>query len=184
MPWDTMEHEELESEVFDQYTCPICGSEDCVPPSYGVPGNDILWIGEEPGGEEIVRGKPFLGNTGRLLKSELQYLGLSLYGYRLCNLWIHPSNKNDDCFERSVKIVLNEAKGKRLVVLVGSDTVKFFTGQKVSEWNGLLVESPMLNNPYILAMVQPTTVWHGSIGEMKFALQRFKYYAELEKINA
>ena len=184
MPWDD---ENVTEEIFEYddnpYICPVCNSEDCVPAAYGVSGNDVLWIGEEPGDEEVVRGKPLVGSTGRLLESELKYLGLSLRSFRLCNLWLHPSNKNNDCLEYSVKKVLKEAKGKRLVVLVGSDTVKFFTGEKVSDWNGLLIESAMLDNPYIMAMVQPTTVWHGAIGEMRFALKRFAYYAKLEKIN-
>ena len=97
------------------------------------------------------------------------------------NLWRHPANDNLKCFEVGVKQCLEEAKNKRLIVLISSETVKYFTNKKVSEWNGLLVQSPMLNCEKILAMVQPATVFHQNIGEVKFSMQRLIYYLkELE----
>ena len=183
MPWDDEDAvvEDVVESLDNPYLCPICNSEDCVPAYYGTADTDVLLVGEEPGREEIIHGKPFVGPTGKLLQAELKRYKLRLRSFRLCNLWIHPSNKNDDCFERSVKLVLKEAKGKRLVVLIGSDTVKYFTGEKVSKWNGLLVHSPLLNNPYVMAMVQPATAFRSSIGEMRFALERLAYYATLEE---
>jgi len=185
MPWTKEETITTDEIIVDLYHCPICGSDDCVPPSYEQ--SDVLWIGESPGEEEVKRGKPFVGPTGRLVQAELSYLGLPMYTFRMCNLWIHPPPNNkkseyyNDCFEYSVKIVMNEAKDKKLVVLVGAETVKFFTGLKVSDWNGLLVKSNLLSNPYILALVHPATAFKGSCGEMRFGLQRFAHY--MEEIN-
>lgn len=188
MPWEKQEEIiATESEILDAFTCPICKNPDCVPPAYN-PLSEVLWIGEQPGRDEINYGKPFVGPTGKLLKGELAYLGYSLYTFRMCNLWLHPAPKNkkaehyNECFEHSVKIVLEEAKNRKFIVLVGSESVKFFTGQKVSEWNGLLVKSALLSNPYIMAMVQPATAFRKGCGEMRFALQRFAYYMEM--INA
>lgn len=190
MPWDTGIGWEDDScgetkEIIESnpFYCPHCGSDECVPPSGNV-HSDVLFIGEFPGEEELQSGKPFVGKTGRLLKEELRKIGLSLHNYRLCNLWQHePNKKNKECFERGVKICLEEAKGKRMVVLIGSDTVKYFTGKKVSEWNGLLIDSSVyLSNPYVMVMVQPATAYHGGVGETRFALQQFKKY--LEEQNA
>lgn len=177
MPWNDEPLEEQKIFENNPYICPVCGSDDCVPPYYGT-NSDVLLIGEFPGEDEVVRGKPLVGPTGRLLESELRYLGLSLRSYRLCNLWQHPPNKNDKCLEHGAKVVLEEAKEKKLVVLIGSDTVKFFTGESVSEWNGLLVESAMLDNPYIMAMIQPASAFRSSLGEVRFGLKQFKYYVE------
>ena len=182
MPWTKEETKNTDEIIVDLYHCPVCNSEDCVPPNYEQ--SDVLWIGEAPGEDEIKRGKPFVGPTGRLVQSELRYLGIPMYTFRMCNLWLHPPPKDKksdqyrECFEYSLKIVMNEAKDKKLVVLVGADTVKFFTGLKVSEWNGLLVKSTLLSNPYILAIVQPAEAFHGSCGEMRFGLKRFAHYME------
>jgi uracil-DNA glycosylase family 4 len=182
MPWEDSDTQQVIAE--NPFICPVCGSEDCVPPS-GDANSDVLFIGEFPGSEEIAHGKPFVGPTGRLLKEELRKLGLSLFGFRLCNLWQHEpikatkkDTKGKSCFEHGVKVVLEEAKNKRIVVLVGSDTVKYFANEHVSEWNGLLVQSDLLKNKYVLAMVQPATAFRSSIGEVRFALKRFKYYLE------
>src|SRR5512139_2436392 len=114
MPWDT----ETEQAVIadNPYLCPICGNDDCVPPSGDV-NSDVLFIGESPGEEEIAHGKPFVGPTGRVLKEELRKLGLSLSAFRLCNMWQHEpikktkkEDKSKACFEHGIKKVLEEAK--------------------------------------------------------------------------
>jgi len=184
MSWEDDEEETKKILEENPFLCPICQSDNCVPPSGNI-HSDVLFIGEFPGEEELLAGKPFVGPTGRVLEAELRRLSsVSVRNFRLCNIWQHLPNKNKDCFERGIKICLQEAKDKRLVVLVGADTVKYFAGLKVSEWNGLLVQSAYLTNPYVLAMVQPAVAFHGGVGEVRFALQRFIYYLELEEQNA
>lgn len=184
MPWNDVELEEPQIFEDNPYLCPVCGSEDCVPPYFGTPDTPVLLVGEFPGEDEVIRGKPLVGPTGKLLEAEMKHLGLYLRSYRICNLWQHPPQKNkkdpnyEKCLEHGAKIVLKEAKNKKLVVLIGSDTVKFFTGEGVSDWNGLLVNSVMLNNPYVLAMIQPASAFRSSLGEVRFGLERLKYYIE------
>jgi len=176
MPWDTLETKD----TADPFICEVCGSDECVPPS-GDEDSPVLFIGEYPGNEEIAKGRPFIGRTGTIIKNELLHAGYQFSQYRVMNLWRHPANDNLKCFEVGVKQCLEEAKNKRLIVLISSETVKYFTNKKVSEWNGLLVQSPMLNCEKILAMVQPATVFHQNIGEVKFSMQRLIYYLkELE----
>lgn len=171
MPWDT----ETTSDTVDPFICSICKSDECVPPS-GDEDSLVLLIEEFPGSEEIIKGRPFIGRTGTIIRNELIRAGYQLSAFRIMNLWRHPPNKNEQCFELGVKECLKEAKNKKLVVLIGSETVKYFTGKNVSEWNGLLVTSPMLSCDKILAVVQPATVFHSSVGEMKYSMQRLVHY--------
>lgn len=161
----------------DIYTCPICKSTDCVPAG-GKQHSKILLIGEFPGEDEVKSGKPFSGATGSVLRTELGKLGADLSQFRITNLWLHKPNHNEDCLKYSVEQVIKEAKNKEAILLIGSDTAKFFCGVKVSQWNGLEVKSNYLSAPIIMCCVQPATVFHGTIGELRFALKRFS-----ERIN-
>lgn len=156
----------------DIYTCPICKSTNCVPAG-GRQHSKILLIGEFPGTDEVKSGKPFSGATGAVLRTELAKLGVDLSQMRITNLWLHIPNHNEDCLKYSVEQVIKEAKGKEAILLIGSDTVKYFTDKKVSQVNGLIVKSDYLSAPLILACVQPATVFHGCPGELRFGLKRF-----------
>ena len=156
----------------DIYTCPICKSKDCVPAG-GNEKSKILLIGEFPGIDEVKTGRPFSGATGGVLKAELAKLGIDLYGLRICNMWLHIPNKNEECLNYGIQQVIKEAKGKQIILLIGSDTVKYFCDMKVSKVNGLEVKSNLLSAPIIMALIQPATVFHGCLGELRIGLKRF-----------
>ena len=73
-----------------------------------------------------------------------------------------------------VEAAMKEAKGKKVILLMGSEVVTYFTTKKVSDVSGLRVTSDMLSAPIILAMFNPAIVFRGTIGETKFALKKFK----------
>lgn len=156
----------------DIYTCPICKSTDCVPAS-GKKHSKIFLIGEFPGEDEVRTGKPFSGATGGVLRAELAKLGADLSQFRIANMWLHKPNHNEDCLKYSIEQVIKEAKGKEAILLIGSDTVKYFCDKKVSQINGLEVKSDYLSAPLIMCCIQPAIVFHSVIGELRFALKRF-----------
>jgi uracil-DNA glycosylase family 4 len=162
----------------DIYTCPICKSTDCVPAG-GKEKSKILLIGEFPGEDEIKSGKPFSGATGSVLRIELAKLGVDLSRMRITNLWLHIPNHQEDCLKYSVEGVIKEAKGKEAILLIGSDTVKYFCDKKVSQVNGLEVTSNYLSAPIIMCCIQPAIVFHSVIGELRFALKRFSERIEM-----
>jgi uracil-DNA glycosylase family 4 len=168
MSWDSLE-----------FVCPECGTDECVPAS-GNKKSSFLIVGAYPGHEEIKRGKPFVGGTGTVLQSELRKVGLALNQFRVANLWIHEPNKIDRCYSYSKQKVIQEAKGKKLILLIGKETVKEFCDEDVSAVNGLMLSSPYLSAP-VLAMIQPTSVFHQSVGEVRFGVQRFA--EEVEKLD-
>jgi uracil-DNA glycosylase family 4 len=161
---------------WNEFTCPYCGA-DLVSAS-GNKHSDVLIIAEYPGETEIEQGICLVGKTGMVFRSELAYLGMDLKSFRRTNLWLHTPNKNQDCFKMGVEQVLKEAKGKRVILLLGSDTVKYFTGKNVSDVNGLQVQSTMLSAPTILAGINPAIVFHGTVGEVRFLVKKFKEVVE------
>lgn len=170
----------------ENFSCPVCKSQDYVPPS-GIESSPVMIIGEAPGKDEIESGVPMVGAMGGVLKAELRRLGLDLNMFRLANLWFHPPHKKDhplykDCLAFSAGTVIKDAKDRKAILLIGSETVDFFCKKKVSNVSGLQVTSNYLSVPIIYACVQPATVWHGSIGELRTSLEKFVRRLEQENI--
>lgn len=164
--------------------CPACACPVC-PPSGG--SKDLLIVGEMPADEEMLQGRPFASNhnfmsAGKIFRKELELVGLSLSDHRVTNIWLHKPNDNDNCFQAGYNHVLSEAKGKKAILLVGSDAVSTFTSYKVSDVSGLQVDSAILSAPLIVAMLNPASamvIGHG-IGEVRFAIERWKFHLERE----
>lgn len=158
-----------------QKYCPSCGEPAC--PPYGH-SEDFLIVGESPGDLEMIKGQPFATSpkfttAGKVFRKELQRVGFSLSDFRVMNLWMHEPNKNENCFRAGYESVLEEARGKKAILLVGSDVVTTFTDFKVSEVNGLEVDSPLLGVPHIMAMTNPALALHRAFGEVRFAIEQW-----------
>lgn len=154
------------------FICPICGDTRCVPP-IGKEESPILIVGEFPGVDEIIKGRPMVGRMGTILRNELGRLGTDIRQMRLCNLWQHEPNGNEECFKHGMNVVINCAKNKKIILLLGSDTVKCFTNEAVSNVCGLTLKSDYLSAPTIIACVNPAIAFHSNIGEMRLALTKF-----------
>ncbi len=57
--------------------CPLCNGRTNVVPGTGVTNPIVMVIGEGPGHDEDIQGKPFVGKAGQLLDKELASIGLS-----------------------------------------------------------------------------------------------------------
>jgi hypothetical protein len=162
--------------------CPSCAELICPPTGRSA---ELLIVGEFPGKEEMNQGRPFASNpnfmtAGRILRKELERCGVSLSDFRICNLWLHEPNKNENCFKAGYDNVLDEAKGKMAILLVGSDVVETFTGYKVSDVTGLQVDSTVLSAPIIYAMVNPALAQHRALGEVRHGVEKFTQRLEKE----
>jgi hypothetical protein len=78
--------------------------------------------------------------------------------------------------------VLDEAKGKSAILLVGSEVVEAFTKYKVSDVSGLEVDSPILSAPHIFAMVNPALALHRAVGEVRQAIEKWNTLLERENL--
>lgn len=114
-----------------------------------------------------------IGNMGAVLRTEFGKLGFDLNRMRLMNLWQHAPNNNEECYQLGFETVIKEAKGRRAILLLGSETVKAFCNRSVSKVCGMPVESSYLSVPIIYACVNPATAFHGTVGEVRLALKKF-----------
>lgn len=72
-----MTFEELRAECLECRKCPLCEGRTNVVFGEGNENADILLIGEAPGANEDIEGRPFIGRSGKLLDSMLEEAGLS-----------------------------------------------------------------------------------------------------------
>lgn len=155
--------------------CPSCASPVC--PSVGK-SKDILILGSSPDRLDMQTQTPFATHSmyitgGRVLRKELEKLGVSFSQFRVTYLWLHEPTNNEQCYQAGYDHALDEAKGKKAILLVGADTVETFTKYKVSDVNGLQLDSHVLSAPIIYAMTSPGLALHRSYGEIRFALTQF-----------
>lgn len=153
--------------------CPAC-AEPAIMPS-GPKNSPVLIIGEFPGNDEMEHGRPFTGKTGKILRAELRRIGIEFMLCRVTNLWMHLPNGDESCFKAGLDAVLEEAKGRKAILLIGSECADVFLGKGVMEVAGLETESTVLSSDLIMASPNPAMVFQPNqgVGEVRFALQKF-----------
>lgn len=114
----------------------------CVP-GEGNPEAQIMFIGEAPGRDEDVSGRPFVGRSGQLLRANIRRVGYKEEDVFISNVVKHRPPENRDptpeeiavCapyLDQQIKIV-----SPSLIVTVGRFSMgKFFPEQKISGIHG------------------------------------------------
>jgi DNA polymerase len=98
--------------------------------SDGNPNSEIMMIGEAPGQEEDEQGKPFVGQSGRLLDSMLKAVGIARDEVYITNVvfWRPPGNRTPagDEINLCMPYVLKHISliHPKLIVLLGGVAVK------------------------------------------------------------
>lgn len=112
--------------------------------SDGNPDSDIMIIGEAPGQEEDEHGKPFVGQSGKLLNNMLASVGLSRSDVYISNIlfWRPPGNRTPSAEEIAFCMPYTEqhvrlAKPK-ILLLLGGVAVKSIlnTSEPISRLRG------------------------------------------------
>lgn len=127
-------------------TCQQCGL--CKGRTNAVPGDGsyeagVLFIGEGPGRDEDLQGKPFVGAAGRLLTALIESIGMGREQVFITNVVkCRPPNNRDplpeevaSCWpylEEQIKII----KPKLIVTLGRHSMGRFLPGLKISEVHG------------------------------------------------
>jgi len=155
--------------------CPKC--KRLIVPAYG-PEGGILLVGEFPGDEEMRHGIPFVGVTGNILRTELEGVGISIDACRLTNLWLHPMTTDmydqPGHFEWHLAQLLQELGAAKHILLMGSELAKIFLKMRITEVCGLMMDSPYLpGDKKAMFCKHPAAAIHGTIGEIRLALQKF-----------
>lgn len=71
-----MDLEELKRQCLTCQRCGLCATRKNVVFGQGVPGAEVLFVGEGPGASEDEQGLPFVGRSGQLLDHYLEAVGL------------------------------------------------------------------------------------------------------------
>ena len=88
---------ELEAQASVCMRCPLAASRTQVVISRGNPAADLMFIGEAPGRDEDLQGKPFVGRSGQLLDRLVrEELGFGEDSFYVCNtIKCRPPNNRD-----------------------------------------------------------------------------------------
>ncbi|WP_456411119.1 uracil-DNA glycosylase [Oceanithermus sp.] len=131
----------------------------------GDPDAKMMIVGEGPGADEDVQGRPFVGRAGQLLDRILEAAGIPRSSVYITNIvkCRPPGNRNPLPDEAKIcsSLWLNkqiELVRPQIIVPLGSVATQFFLGEKVPitrvrgkwfEWNGIKV-FPMFHPAYLL----------------------------------
>jgi uracil-DNA glycosylase family 4 len=114
--------------------------------------NGIMIIGEGPGQQEVVEGRPFVGRSGQLLKSILESVGLKLEECYLTNATLakpppHDKSLQDD-FPGAIEACLSRLEAEisavrpRVIVPVGAAAWIAISGYDIVEHKRVHFECP------------------------------------------
>lgn len=155
--------EELEAACIQCRKCSLCETRNNIVFGGGRPDAEVLFIGEGPGQQEDLQGKPFVGRAGQLLDKFLLAIGLDRSMIYIANIVKCRPPKNRDplpeeqqiCIEwlrNQVKIM----KPKIIVCLGRISGMKIIKPDlKITKEHGQWVER---NGVYMMATLHPAAL--------------------------
>ena len=136
--------------------CPIASAQEIkpIPYEFSVDNPSIIFVGEAPENEENEIGRPFIGQSGKLLREIINDLGIDDFGI-VNTVGCRPSNKEDDTYRTPTKEeiiycstyakdVIKQSKCSRKIVLLGKVARDTF----LPELENTSMISVINNNPY------------------------------------
>ncbi len=134
---------QLETEVRACTECGLCEGRTYAVPGEGDPGSVVMFIGEGPGQDEDLQGRPFVGRSGQLLTQMLQEVGIERDSVFITNVvkCRPPGNRDpmpgeiEACrgfLERQIELV-----NPRIIVTLGRFSMqRWFPGEKITRIQG------------------------------------------------
>jgi DNA polymerase len=133
----------LADEIRACTACPLHRSAKQAVPGEGSAESGILFLGEAPGYNEDVQGRPFVGAAGKLLDELLAGIGLDRGKVFITNVVRHRPPENRDPLPEEVAAChvwferhLAALKPKVVVTLGRHAMYKFFPGESISRVHG------------------------------------------------
>lgn len=129
---------QLLDEVYACRKCRLCATRTNVVPGEGNPSAQLMFIGEGPGRDEDLQGRPFVGRSGELLTRMIRAIGLEREQVYICNVvkCRPPQNRNPEPDEANA--CLNYLRGQvalvrpKVVVLLGKVACRYTLQQEIS----------------------------------------------------
>ena len=129
---------QLSQEISECRGCRLCETRNHVVPGEGNPHALLMFIGEGPGRDEDLQGRPFVGRSGKLLTRMIRSIGLEREEVYICNVvkCRPPQNRNPEPDE--AQACLNDLRAQvalvrpRVIVLLGKVACRYTLNQEVS----------------------------------------------------
>ena len=137
----------------------------------GVPGAEVVLVGEQPGDREDLEGRPFVGPAGRLLDEALDEAGIDRAEVYLTNVVKHFKfevrgkrriHRKPDLREQAACLPWLEAELEQIhptaLVLLGATAAQALLGKdfRVTKQRGTWVQAPYA--PLVTATVHPSSI--------------------------
>lgn len=155
---------------------------------------EVLFVGEQPGNEEDLSGKPFVGPAGRLLNDALDEAGIDRSLTYVTNVVKHFKweprgkrriHKKPNAGEIAACRPWLEAEigliKPKVIVCLGATAAQALLGPKfrVSKQRGQFIESTLA--PYILATVHPSSILRAPDNETR-RVEKRRFIDDLKKV--
>ena len=118
--------------------CRLCETRTNVVPGEGSPDAKIMFVGEGPGRDEDLQGRPFVGRSGELLTRMIRAIGLERDQVYICNIvkCRPPQNRNPEVDEAEACINYLRAQvalvKPKIIVLLGKVACRYTLKQEIS----------------------------------------------------
>ncbi|MGC8870818.1 MAG: uracil-DNA glycosylase [Brevinematia bacterium] len=164
-------------------SCPLHLSRKQAVPGYGNYNAKLMIIGEAPGREEDIQGKPFVGRAGQLLTKLLEEIGIKREEVYITNVvkCRPPENrvptpeeiKSCNHFLRRQLEIINP----KIVLLLGSTASKAFLGEeKITKIRGEIID---IEGIIVIPTFHPAAVLRDEINKLPLIRSDFKKLKEL-----
>jgi DNA polymerase len=155
---------ELYKEIRNCHKCEIARTRTQAVPGEGPENADIMFIGEAPGYNEDLQGRPFVGQAGQFLNELLDSIDLKREQVYITNIikTRPPGNRDPlpveihNCkawLDRQLEII----RPKVIVTLGRYSMSRFFPGKTISQIHGISVEK---DGVIYFAMYHPAAALH------------------------
>lgn len=155
---------------------------------------EVLFVGEQPGNEEDLSGKPFVGPAGRLLDDALVAAGIDRAHSYVTNVVKHfkweprgkrrihkkPNTREIAACRPWLEAEISLVKPK-VIVCLGATAAQALLGPKfkVTKQRGKFIKSTLA--PYIIATVHPSSILRAPDDETRHDEKR-KFIDDLKKV--
>lgn len=184
--------QELNEYWKDNCVCPL--KKTATQPVFGNgnPESELVFIGEAPGKNEDILGKPFVGRAGNFLNEMLLEIGKTREEVYITNIvkYRPPNNRDplDTEKESCNEWLINELKiiSPKLIIFLGRHSMtRFFPEEKISNVHGklLIKKTPEFNRQAFMPLYHPASALYNG-GMRETLIKDFKKIPKaLEKIK-
>ena len=140
--------EYLENSIKSCNRCKLCSTRKNIVFGEGNKQADLMFIGEGPGADEDIQGRPFVGRAGKLMDQAFKGIGIKREEVYIANVvkCRPPGNRNPEIDEMNAckKFLKSQIKlvNPEIIILLGSVATKEILGEEysITKIRGTIIE--------------------------------------------